>query len=161
MPQEQALNEIGWGWNAPAVSARELAIRPMKLVQRLRELSAEQVTDALSENLLRIPPRTLFIQQSVLPNLPGGNIGQYQGAIGPFLDWIENILPSESPHWDWEAVEKDRLVPKKLLQRLRNLDGQISGIGFNRDELLLKFDTINKTHIAAEAYPAELEELER
>lgn len=161
LPPEQPLNEVGWGWTAPAASSRELARRPIALAQRIRNLPSTKLDEDFISQITKIPPRVIVIQQTFLPNVAGGNAHYYNGVIDPFFEWIDSILPPITGDFDWENVERNALVPRKITQKLRALDAQITGISFDRDELLSKFELINRTHAAAESYPADLEELKR
>ncbi|PAL22344.1 hypothetical protein [Sphingopyxis sp. GW247-27LB] len=156
---ERPLNEI-WGWNLPAINRTEFAEIIRSPIQLIQSFDGRNVSDTDFETLSQFPGRISFLQQSVLPNVSGGNAWQVYLTTLSLIDRINGLLEPYVPNEnDWEKIEDAKLIPASQLRRLRTLRGTVEKIAGDSEGLAQKISEINEARATAEALPADLQSL--
>jgi hypothetical protein len=149
-----------WGWNCPAMNRHDFAKMLRKPMVLIAEMTSKDVSEEDFNRLQFIPPQLAYYQGNTLPNLPGGNAFHVYLTTESLISNLEDIL-SKYVKYDpnWEEIKDKKLVPSAVITRLRNLETTISGMMSSTANLTEKMDAINSAHSAAEALPADQEQL--
>lgn len=76
-----------------------------------------------------------------------------------FLYFVKLRIPAGKISVDWDKVQDDKLVPKKLSMRLRALEARLSDLEPRAEFIEDKISVVESAHDAAERLPTDLEEL--
>lgn len=146
-----------WGWNAAAITRKELAEMPKLLAARIRQATAEQLDTELEEFIKDIPRRLqLFKDHQTVAHLFNGNASQAVPAYMATLQMIEYRL---APILSWQLLQDSKAMPAALARRLKNLQAGIDQITPDKEKLEAQILLIQDATAAAESLPADLQTL--
>lgn len=149
-----------WGWNMPGINRHEFAEMLREPIHMIQALPTSDIPESDLELLRQYPVRIQFIRDSVFPNLPGGNAFHAYLTVKSAIDGLTAILARYSaPEIDWKAIEDQKLMPASQVRRLKQLAGGISKLSTDSTQLNAKIAEINSAHAAAEALPANMQDL--
>lgn len=147
-----------FGWNCPALTRHDLASIASNLAKRIRSSDIQELDKSILTFISDIPRRLTMLEGETVPNLYNGNASQ---AASAYIETIEQIENSLNPHLDWQAIADNRLIPTKLLRRLRSIQSSLDEIIPEKEDLQRQIQSINEATEAAESLPSDLETLRR
>lgn len=158
-----------WNWQQPAMSRADLEAWIQSSMAALLRLP-EEINDETIAQLSRLANQASWFRSNALPNLPGGNAMYVVPPLLEMLDRTEKIVdavvprypppPPPQPYPDWEQMEQDGYLPKKLADRLRGMEKRIDRIIPRTDELEHKLGIVDNAFVSAERLPENLAALE-
>jgi hypothetical protein len=156
---DRPFNEV-WGWNMPAMNRHEFAamIRaPIKAIQDVISDDFEPIDITLLE---RMPAEIAFLQNSVMPNLPGGNAFHVYITVDSFIRKLDELLDKyRTPNVDWKEIQDKKLVPASIIKELRELDNQIASMKLKKKDLDGHINRILEAAAASRTLKSDIEGL--
>lgn len=116
--------------------------------------------DADFNALQNVPAHIEQIKSQSFPNLPGGNAFHVYLIVDSLLVKISNVIDKYALRSiDWDEIEDRNIVPLQLINRLRQLENEITGISQKSKGIDKKIDNINAASSAISALPTDLKNL--
>jgi len=114
--------------------------------------------DTFRVYIVSFAKRIAILQANTIPNLWNGNGAQAASSILSTLLPIHMLLAK----WlRWPSARDEYAMPSKLARRIKAAERRVQDVENSSQGLQEKLDTIQRVHEAADAFPADLEELER
>ncbi|HWE98171.1 MAG TPA: hypothetical protein VG248_00060 [Caulobacteraceae bacterium] len=155
---EQPFNvALGNAWNVPALTRLDLVARAQSVAARIRETNESEIATPLRRALAELPQRIASFEATTLPQMPSGNIQICLANLELLYSTVEPLLPL--PKTDWQSVDDQKLLPTKLLRRLRSVESTIGSLEPRTDALSSALDEIEAAHTAALELPTDLSSL--
>ena len=159
VPQEETFMQI-WGWNMPAINKHEFASMLRDPVQTIQSITDKMIDESDFALLSQYPTRIYQVRDQAIPNLPSGNAFHVFVTVTSLLDGLNAILSKyASLKIDWRKIEDQKIMPAAQLRKLKSLAAGVDRLAENSVDLASKITAINEAHTAAEALPADMEEL--
>ncbi len=147
-----------FGWNTPALTAKNLAEMATTLAEKLEGIPAENLNAKYSGKPI-VEQIDLF-RANTLPQMFNGN---GVGAMPPYFALLSYIDQKFSPFTearvDWQKVNDKGVLPKQLASKLRSYRTSISRFDGEFASLGERIAVINQAHEAANELPTDLETL--
>ena len=150
-----------WGWNCPAMNRHEFAAMIRGPIPRIQSIISKPIEDADFGVLQNIPAHIEQLKSQSFPNLPGGNAFHVYLVIDSLLTKISNIIDKYAlQSIDWSDIEDRNIVPVQLINRLRQLENEITGISQKSKGIDKKIENINSASSAVTTLPRDLKSLQ-
>jgi len=154
-PDDRVFTEL-YGWLAPAMNRQDAANVSLNLAKDIRAVNPAVVPDELGAFVSHVPQRLGLLKSQVLPQMPGGNIGQ---SLPAYLASLEVIRTTILPKIGWVGIADETLLPAKLTRRAMSAGRQLETIEKNIPGLSTKVKEIDLAHSVAENLTVDLEAL--
>lgn len=146
------------------------ALDKFDIVRYINELNADlkdstqdidwdaETRKSLRVFVLSFAKRIAMLETNAVPNLWNGNGAQAVSTILATLLPIHMLLAK----WlRWPSSREEYAMPPKLSRRIKAAERRVHDLESSSEGLQEKLDTIQRVHEVAEAFPADLEELDR
>ncbi|WP_156403437.1 hypothetical protein [Achromobacter sp. Root170] len=118
----------------------------------------DEARSSLRTYVVSFAKRIALLETNAVPNLWNGNGGQAASSILSTLLPIHMLLAK----WlRWPSSREEYAMPPKLSRRIKAAERRVQDVENSSEGLQEKLDTIQRVHEVAEAFPADLEELDR
>ncbi len=158
-----------WNWQQPALSRLDLEAWIQSALSSLSRLP-DNLNDETVTLLNRVVQQTSWFRGNALPNLPSASAMYVVPPLLELLERTEKIVdgvvpryptpPPPQPYPDWEQLEQDGYLPKKLADRLRGMEKRVDRLIPRTDDLEHKLGLVDDAFLSAERLPENLAALE-
>jgi hypothetical protein len=143
---------IAAGWNSVALTPADASDMSREIAQRIRGLP-DSVQSSYWNAWGEQADQIQFSNYTSDPN-------QVARATFEFLMWVNLCLPAKPADVDWDKVQSEGYIPRKLTSRIRGIEARLDEIDPRISGIGQKIELIESAHDAAERLPTEMAELE-
>jgi hypothetical protein len=145
-----------WGWNCLPLNRHDLSNLAFELAKKLRTIKHDITDEELVAKLHTIPTRiNVFINQT-LPYLYNGNAASAGPIYIALIDWLNTTV---EPLFTWEILKDNKILPRPLINRLRNIESDLNELIPEKDKLKNQIKLIQDATLVAEDLPTTLTDL--
>lgn len=153
--EDRPLTEV-YGWQAPAVTRRDLSWYPLALSNKITAADANLLPPQMEEDLKAVPGRLALLHGTTIPQIFSGN---YSAAISAYLLTLDTLEKSLEPILGWEQLSESKAIPSKLHSRLRSMQSAIDEMVPDKERLENQIKLIEEATLTAESLPTDLQAL--
>jgi hypothetical protein len=145
------------GWNYPALTRGELAGIPQIIAGRIKAINRVDLEEHFIAILEPIPEQiNLLTNSATITYMFNGNGHQ---AIPAFLATLQYVTMAIEPLFQWEETKETKLLPPKLMSRLRSIQTSIDELEIKKSNLQEDINLIKEARETADSLPTDLASL--
>jgi hypothetical protein len=149
-----------WGWNCPSINRHEFAAMIRSPIAPLQSITKKDLDQADFDILEQVPTQISYIQANTFPQLPGGNAFHVYVTVESLNRKLHSIADKyRHPDIEWEEIEEKKLIPKNIIDELRQLQNQVSTMTSRKKELESSIERILTAATASKSLKGDLDNL--